>query len=503
MQFNPNNWLLPLTIGLLIPYLFILFYFQVDYPVNNDDLIIEVADFSDVLDGEYSILEYLFKPKNHPNIIHRMCTVATYYLHGRIIFSTVRVLAHLLFIAFALFLIWYYRKNNLAYILPVLLFVPLGQSILWGAAATTYAFPLIFTFLLFIVIPEINNMAKLAAGLVLLPLLTFSFSNSIIGLFLLLIYTLFGLFTRRINKVYGRIIALALITCGIWFYSIPSSEAVATPTFNLKVLEFPLALSGSLGKYTHFFPELSSTLFCILILLAIAIKWKEIKKMDLDDLALLLIIFLVAISGLAIGIMRCSRELFCTPTANRYEVMGVFSLICAGLLIGKYYSKAWILGIIILILSVFKYEKNVAYVKNHMNELKHYSTRAYFTGKIKTRGIHAGKTTENSKIMKAAIDRNLIQLKSYVYPIQHVNADVNCDDLEPIDPRITSYGNRHGCTFVGGLIPTHTTEEIYISTKNGCSPIRTIHQSGNRRQFFTVVEKTKQKDLRFYTSTIK
>ena len=482
----------------MAPYLFVLFYFQVDYPVNHDDLIIEVSDYAKVVDGETTRLEYYFKPKNHPNIIHRICTDVTYAIHGRINFSTVRILAHILIILFALILTWYYRRNPLSYLLPILFFVPISQSILWGSAATTYAFPFIFAFLLFIIIPYVDNVIKYVGALVLLLLLTFSFSNSFIGLVLILLYTVFGLASKRIDRTWGWPIAAATIACLFWFYSMPQSETITTPTINLQVLQFPFALSGSLGKYAHFYPELSATLLSIFICAFVSWRLIKNKKWDMEDIILVLMLSFVLITGLAIGITRCSRLVFCTPTANRYEIMGVFGLVCGCLLIGKYYRKSYLLVIGILVLSVIKYADNIADLNNRMHELKHDSTKAYYTGKIERRALRARKANENTKIIKAALERNMIELKDYSEANSSVDKRTACNELEPINIQLTSYGNRDGRTFVSGIIPDHMADKLFISEPSGCVPVKNSYSSSEGLQFYVVTERMNRGEVQFF-----
>ena len=488
------------TSVLTVAYLIVLFTFQVEFPVNNDDLVVEVQDVSRYIDGEMSAISYISGIKNHPSVVHRMVCLTVYHITGKISFASVRIIANMLFIIFTLFLTWYYREHIAAWVIPLLLLTPCAAMVHWGSAAAVYPFPLMFLFLILIGLPKADTLFRRILLILLLPLMAFSLGNGVIGLLMLFPFVLYLVSQKRINKIYAAVFLLAVSICVGLFVNNLGVTTINSYAFNFDVFSFPFAFCGNLMNclpIPSIWPSVLFSLSMLVFIIPVFVKhWKSN-----DVMIWVTMIGMLFISGLAAGISRCQDSYFCTPTVYRYEIMGVFAAVCGFLLLGKYYKRSLpYLFIGLLALSIVNYKEAI----NKLQRVTYIETRKsykiFFLDEfyIKSRTIE--KTQQNEEVYRNGIKRNLILMNQPSGFDVDLAVACSCDDLEDVSFKVTGYGTNKGMSYFEGVLNKQAHAQLYIRYEKSCYPINLrFHPRAQRnRTFYAIIPEMNERAIKLY-----
>ena len=462
-----------LTAILGLAYIFITFYFQVNYPVNNDDLVIEVKDFSSYLEADISFTDYILGRKNHPSIFHRLIVVASYGLFGEINFSAIRIISNVLIAFFIFFLTWFYRANPVAYAIPILLFTPSMAMIYWGSAVTVYPFSMIMLFLIAITLPKARKVWALIAVVLMLPFLTFSFGNGFIGLVFLVPFLIWLGWSRTLAWWHVAIVLVSIFGCIMWNESLSTSQFPSNISWTWEKISFPFAFFGSLASYVPVDSIWPSIVLCLFLFgMITVVKIRTVFTSEKDEITnmfiYVLMIAMVFASGFAAGMIRCQTALFCTPFASRYEIMGAFGLVFSLLLLSNHRKVLWPLFIILTLLTATKYYKNISYLSDHIALYKEMSMKAYFMDIFKTRGMTPGIIKENNAILKKGVEEGLIDLNPPGHHDVHFNYEVPCKQLRRAELKNTRHATKSDYSFSIGRFQETDYDDVYIRIDNQC-----------------------------------
>ncbi len=470
-HFSNKRLLFLWTLGLGLTYLATSLYFQVDYPANNDDVVIEIEQFNDYLQGDITAVKYFFGRKNHPNIIHRIHVFIVYHVYGHVSFSGIRVLANIIYTLFIFYFIYYFRNNTFAFALPLLFFTPTAAMIYWGSVVTSYPYPYLLLFLILILLPGIKNIAKIFLLAMAFPLLAFSFSNGSIALLLIFLFLTYLVVFNKISKKTAFFFMALTMVCLYLSVSGPTSGLNHPMEVSWRALLFPFAFCGSLAKYAYERGQFQCIL--LFIILGLLAGYAIIKKRkSTDNVVLLLCILTVFLSGVGAGLARCQSPTFCTPTAARYEIMGVFAIVFCLLAIDKYARRTQtVIMVILFSLCTVKYVKNINKLQSiqYINEYR--KAQAHFTGKIMTSGIRQQIRNNSKRIMQLGIEKNLVKLGPYKSSLIDYSEARICGSLKKVQFNSIAFGKKDNLSFLRGTLKNQRKKNYYIKYQDTCIPV--------------------------------
>ena len=466
-----------ITLLLSVIYVYLGFKYIHNFPLNADDAVICISDLLKYINNEINALDYLLARKNNnPTLIMRLFALMDYKITGELNFKHIIHFSNLGYVLFVIFLTYLYRYNKLAIIIPILLLNPIPNYIYWASATACYPYTLIILFFALYLLNKHSNVSLLIAVL-LIPVLTYSFSNGFIGVFVASCFAIYLWSKKKITLPYLSVYLVVSIFCIVSF--LMGNEGELSSGFNLKFIGFGLAFAGNLGKYLILDEETVSiilTLICFGLLIPILIK----QFGDSGVILKLSILAFILGSGFAAGYVRCQFEMFCTPTAQRYEIFGVFAFTFFCLIISRFNKHyLWLLPLI-LIMSLIKITNSISLFAKEEFNIKFNTYLSTFADEHKIRGLNK-EQVESCKIdYQEALDR---QLMRYGVDFSDFNfKDVygeDCNDKESFNLKIINAYNREDVTLIDTRIGLNNFVNFYYKHNGNCMPIKVFMRPTN------------------------
>jgi hypothetical protein len=502
-----NEWLITYKNRLLLAFslLCIIFHislqltYQVNIPENYDDNIICLEEYMQYLDGDVSLGKYLLSRKNnHRTFVQRSLVHLGYVFTGEVNFQLLAFLANAGFLLFGLWFIWIYRSNRLVFLLPMLLYAPIAKYLTWFSAAAAYSYSLIFFYLIAYLLTQSGSRIKFILTLLLLPLLTVTFGNSIVGLFFLLAWSVYLAWIKKLDRTRLSIfISVVLLSTVLYFIGY---SPIGLTNYNLlEIGPFALAFAGSIVKYLFIqgtLPALSLSVFCLIYMIFIFFR----NRKDVDTGLPIVMALYVLGSGLAAGSGRCP-SIFCNPLADRYELFSVFFFLMFVLLIGKHSIRiGYLLAIISIVLTVNKYyvNKNELDTIQYKNEL--IKREAYFTDFFEINAARKVWRLKNNEAMQNAQSRGLANFSIDPQDFIISSSFNNCSTLTPADAAIKQIRHKGNYSFIKGRLGAVSSHLYFLKNEQGCLTIQ-VHFDPKRGQlgnFYTIVPRVDESEVEIF-----
>ncbi len=268
-----------------LTYLILNWIFSVNFVWNYDDASIVIESFMTYHRDEISLFEYLrIFVNNHPIAIERLLAVITYWLLGAIDIKVILLLSSLFPILLSYLINVDEHNIYKCYMTHILLLSFTNSVFLWTSASAVYFMP--FFFFTVIVLKVLSREGSFWTAIcltVLLLLMFYSFSNSLVAIPILV--AVFLLKKEKNRKTLFHLIPFIVISIVFLVDFYLSTNYVSSASVNdsggmqltlhgmLKGITFVLVYCGSFAKYLSFSPQyqvylsfvFGLCLFCILL----------------------------------------------------------------------------------------------------------------------------------------------------------------------------------------------------------------------------------------------
>ncbi|NNE14534.1 MAG: hypothetical protein HKN51_06125 [Saprospiraceae bacterium] len=491
---------LSMGIGLLVLlYIVTSIHYCINFPVNADDVIICLTDLQRYLDGEISLIDYIFLKKNrNPTIVLRIINYLVYAFSGKVNFALVPIIANILYAFFVFTLSYKSRFLKFFWIIPILLFIPSTDFINWSSAVASYAFPAIFLFIFLERIPNIKTRLEMLWLLPMITLMTYSFANGFIACLVLIVYCLYLLWLKKADLfTVTSIVAICILNIIVF---LSGFEGQNNLSFSWQKFEFALAFCSNYIKYISTSENIYLAMLVTALLSSNTIYILIRNYRDIFVIKRAFIIGFIGATAIVVALGRCGSPILCNPFFERYEIFGLIFLVFNLMLILKFNHKylQYAFLAFILIVSFFRIKENL-YELNYEKYLR-------------TRQASVGYLTDNYSIRAYSDEMRDICRENYsksvneglTLPLSGITLEMtqikgNKDDFRELDFKFSRLINTEafsllrGWKLKGGKVP------MIVWHNNYPYKVKPTFNPKNQSEFFVILPRTTKSKIKIST----
>jgi len=451
-----------------ILYLFLSYYYTLNYPINADDVQLCLRAFNRYLsDQQIGLLDFLLtKKKIYPNIFTKAFTAISYYSIGTVNFAVVNFFGNIGVVLFGFFCFKYSQSNFIRILIPTFLFVPAAASFVWVSASTIYVYTLIMCFVCLFLTRNHGWYTYLIFPIAFFVALYTQSNGFLIGVPLIMFSLYQSLFQKKYNLKVSVFHTLIVVVFSYIYLNNLNFRSVSDPSglsFGEKLLSepfkyliFSFKFNGMTAQNINF--EIKDILALILGLFVFIHSSFLVLKNTYDEKLVhfyLIIIFLLGSAVLA-GIGRSS------PFAPRYEIISLCYSACYLVIVSKYDSRIFIsvLAVIIILFSVIRLNLNLKELERYKyifsKKMSTYLCTGNYVGKQR-RSKHKG-TMET--VINEARSLNIYKPKFPLIKLKKANKKLRRIDKIQITENYICENNQH--YFAGNIFKKDIKKSIAL-----------------------------------------